>query len=59
MPARAGELQRSVLDVSKAERLYGWTARTPLHEGLDATRDSVIAARREPDARPPGAFSPR
>ena len=56
--ARPGELQRSVLDVSKAERLYGWRARTPLHEGLDATRNSVVAARKAPDARPPGAFSP-
>ena len=56
--ARPGELQRSALDVSKAERLYGWSAKTPLHEGLDATRNSVIAARRAPDARPPGAFSP-
>ena len=27
VPARAGELQRSVLDVSKAARLYGWRAR--------------------------------
>jgi UDP-glucose 4-epimerase len=56
--ARPGELQRSALDVSKAERLYGWSAKTPLHEGLDTTRNSVIAARRAPDARPPGAFSP-
>jgi UDP-glucose 4-epimerase len=56
--ARPGELQRSVLDVSKAERLYGWRAGTPLHEGLDATRNSVIAARRVPGSRPPGAFSP-
>ena len=57
--ARAGELQRSVLDVSKAERLYGWHARTSLSEGLDMTLASVIAARRTPDARPPGAFSSR
>ncbi len=57
MPPRAGELQRSVLEVSKAERLYGWRAEVPLVDGLAATRDSVIAARRSPDARPPGAFS--
>ncbi len=57
--ARAGELQRSVLDVSKVERLYGWRARTPLREGLQATLASVIAARREPDARPPGPFRRR
>ncbi len=57
-PARPGELQRSALDVSKAERVYGWKAETPLGEGLGITYRSVIAARRDPDARPPGAFSP-
>ena len=57
VPARPGELQRSVPDPSKAERLYGWRAEVGLAEGLAATRDSVIAARRAPDARPPGAFS--
>ena len=57
LPPRAGELQRSVLDVAKAERLYGWRAEVPLVAGLAATRGSVIAARRSPDARPPGAFS--
>lgn len=56
-PPREGELQRSVLDVSKAERLYDWTASTPLHEGLGHTMASVIAARQAPDARPPGAFA--
>jgi UDP-glucose 4-epimerase len=56
-PAREGELQRSVLDVSKAERLYDWSARTPLHEGLGQTMASVIAARQAPDVRPPGAFA--
>ena len=57
-PARPGELQRSALDVSKAERVYGWKAETSLGEGLGITYRSVIAARRDPDARPPGAFSP-
>ncbi len=59
LDARQGELQRSVLDVSKAARLYGWRAETSLRDGLEAARQSVIAARRAPDARPPGAFSPR
>ena len=59
LDARQGELQRSVLDVSKAERLYGWRAQTSLPDGLEAARQSVIAARRAPAARPPGAFSPR
>jgi UDP-glucose 4-epimerase len=55
--ARPGELQRSALDPSKAARIYGWRAETPLEAGLSATRESVIAVRRAPDARPPGAFS--
>jgi len=55
--ARAGELQRSALDPSKAERLYGWRAEMPLADGLKATLESVIAARRAPGVRPPGAFS--
>ena len=59
LPARQGELQRSALDVAKAERLYGWRAQTGLREGLEAARQSIIAARRAPDARPPGAFSTR
>jgi len=56
-PARAGELQRSALDPSKAERLYGWRAEMPLNEGLAATYESVAAARTHPGERPPGAFA--
>ena len=56
-PARPGELQRSALDVSKAERVLGWRAEIELAEGLGVTRESVVAARQAPDARPPGAFS--
>jgi UDP-glucose 4-epimerase len=56
-PARTGELQRSALDVSKAERVLGWRAEVELAEGLGVTRESVVAARQAPDARPPGAFS--
>ena len=55
--ARPGELQRSALDVAKAQRLYGWRAEMPLGDGLEATRRSVIAARQAPSAPPPGAFS--
>jgi UDP-glucose 4-epimerase len=33
-PARAGELQRSVLDCSLAEAELGWTATTPLEKGI-------------------------
>jgi UDP-glucose 4-epimerase len=56
-PARAGELLRSVLDASKAQRLYGWRAQMPLVEGLAATYESVAASRTHPNQRPPGAFA--
>jgi UDP-glucose 4-epimerase len=56
-PARAGELLRSVLDPSKAQRLYGWRAQMPLVEGLAATYESVAASRTHPNQRPPGAFA--
>ena len=35
--ARLGELQRSVLDVSLAERELGWLPETPLADGLAKT----------------------
>ena len=38
-PKRPGELQRSLLDPGKAERLLGWRARVSLHEGLAQTVD--------------------
>ena len=55
-PARAGELQRSALDPSKAGRLYGWKAEMPLARGLAVTYASVAARRAQPAARPPGAL---
>ncbi len=55
-PARPGELQRSCLDPSRAERVLGWRARMPLAEGLRLTLASLAAAREHPEARPPGAF---
>ena len=36
-PLRAGELRRSVLDVSKAERELGWRAQIPVAEGMRET----------------------
>jgi UDP-glucose 4-epimerase len=36
-PARAGELQRSVLDVARAEEELGWRPRVGLEEGLQET----------------------
>jgi UDP-glucose 4-epimerase len=41
--ARQGELQRSVLDVSRAERELGWRARHTLDEGLAETWAWVAA----------------
>ena len=40
-PARLGELPRSALDASLAERELGWRATTPLAEGLSATLRSI------------------
>ena len=39
--ARLGELQRSVLDVSRAERELGWRPETRLEDGLRLTWDSL------------------
>jgi UDP-glucose 4-epimerase len=43
-PARAGELQRSVLDVGKVERELGWRPQTSLEEGLRRTWDWIAHA---------------
>jgi UDP-glucose 4-epimerase len=40
-PARLGELQRSVLDVSRAERELGWRPEVPLEQGLRLTWESI------------------
>ena len=40
-PARLGDLQRSVLDVSLAERELGWRPETGLEEGLRLTWESL------------------
>ena len=40
-PARLGELQRSVLDVSLAQRELGWRPETGLEEGLRLTWESL------------------
>ena len=38
---RLGEIERSCLDVSRANALLGWTARTPLREGMRATLEAT------------------
>jgi UDP-glucose 4-epimerase len=53
-PARAGELQRSCLDPSKAKRLLGWEAKMDLARGLRLTYETVVASREAPEARPQG-----
>ena len=40
-PARLGELQRSVLEVSRAERELGWRPEVPLADGLLRTWESI------------------
>jgi len=36
-PAKPGEQRRSVLDATRAKSLLGWSATTPLDEGLTQT----------------------
>jgi UDP-glucose 4-epimerase len=36
-PARVGDIERSMLNPAKAQRLLGWMARVPLEEGLRRT----------------------
>jgi UDP-glucose 4-epimerase len=43
-PARAGDVSRSCLDVSRAAELLGWEAAVPLKAGLDRTLSAVRAA---------------
>ncbi|MFA6451390.1 MAG: NAD-dependent epimerase/dehydratase family protein [bacterium] len=50
-PHRAGDLQRSVLDISKAEREIGWSPKFTLKTGLETT----VAYFREEVAREKGA----
>jgi UDP-glucose 4-epimerase len=42
-PARPGEISRSCLDPSAARELLGWTARTPLADGLARTLEWLAA----------------
>ncbi len=52
-PARAGEVRRSVTDVTRAARDLAWVPRTPLAAGLALTFDWFVARRAA--AHPPGA----
>ena len=44
-PARTGEIQRSCLDPAAARAALGWSAGTPVEDGLPRTRDAIRAAR--------------
>lgn len=50
-PARAGELQRNVLDVGRAAMQLGWRPRTTLAEGTTSVVDSLRRERRARRAR--------
>jgi UDP-glucose 4-epimerase len=43
-PLRAGEIEHSTLDASRAQRELGWRAETPIADGLAATLDSFRPA---------------
>jgi UDP-glucose 4-epimerase len=43
-PPRLGEIERSALDVSLAERVLGWRAQTGLREGLERTLAAAAPA---------------
>jgi UDP-glucose 4-epimerase len=44
VPLREGELERSCMDPSRAERELGWRADTPLEDGLKQTYDALIGS---------------
>jgi UDP-glucose 4-epimerase len=45
-PRRAGEVQRSTLDASRARRELAWEAQMPLTEGLSRTLASIVQSSR-------------
>jgi UDP-glucose 4-epimerase len=47
VPKRPGEIDRIYLDISKADRLLGWTPKIPLQEGARRTVDFFRKAYRE------------
>jgi UDP-glucose 4-epimerase len=54
-PARAGEVQRSVLDARRAEAAFGWHPAVDLLAGMQQTFDSLRAMEGEADPRLPSA----
>jgi UDP-glucose 4-epimerase len=47
-PARPGEVRRSCLDPARARHVLGWTARTPLREGLALTSTALATRPAKP-----------
>ena len=43
-PARAGEVERSCLNASRAREVLGWQSKVDVREGVKRTLDAVIAA---------------
>lgn len=56
-PARAGEVARSCLDPTAAERVLGWRARVPLADGLQRTLAAVGRPSDQPADVGPSAAS--
>lgn len=54
LPLRAGELERSCMDPSLAQRVLGWRARIPIADGLAQTYRELVAGfeAREPERAP-------
>jgi UDP-glucose 4-epimerase len=50
-PARAGELPRSALDVTRAEADLGWRAATPISDGITKVYDWVRSGSSDRAAR--------
>jgi UDP-glucose 4-epimerase len=43
LPLREGELERSCMDISHAEQVLGWRARTPIEDGLAQTYRELVS----------------
>jgi UDP-glucose 4-epimerase len=52
LPLREGELKRSCMDASHAQRVLGWRARIPIDDGLTQTYAELAAGFRADDSTP-------
>ncbi len=58
MPARAGEIDRMVLDATRVRAALGWSDRVPIEVGLRMTWESNVRRRYGPERQKSGARSP-